>query len=147
MEAPARGEAVVDKVIKNVFVSVVPGDGPQQAEGSTDGCAVGSSTAPSRSFVFLETLGACLLGWAAGELQGGAVFNCVGQARRRSRPAKAGGDELQGSGGGGENWEMALDVKGKGGVGVVEPGRGEALNEGGQDWEGGGERGGWGELG
>ena len=147
MEAPARGEAVVDKMIKNVLVSVVPGNGPQQTEGSTDGYAVRSSTAPSCSFVFLEALGACLLGGAASELQGGAVFNCVGQARRRSRPAKAGGDELQGSGGGGENWEMALDVKGKGGVGVVEPGRGEALNEGGQDWEGGGERGGWGELG
>jgi hypothetical protein len=34
---------------------------------------------------------------------------CVGQARCRTRPAKEGGDKLQGSGGGGENWEMALE--------------------------------------
>ena len=66
--------------------------GHSRAEGSTDG----SSTAPSRSFVFLETLGACLLGGAAGELQGGAVFNCVGQARRRTMPLDSGSDVVLG---------------------------------------------------
>lgn len=131
VEAPPSGESVVDKVIKYIFMRVVPGNGPQQAKGTEDGCAVRNSAAPSRSFVGLEPLGAYLLGWATGDLQGGAVLDCVGQTRCRTRPAKAGGDEFQGSGGGGKNWEMALDVKGNGGVGVIEPGLGEAVNEAG----------------
>jgi hypothetical protein len=103
--------------------------------------------APSRSFVCLEPLDAHLLGWAANWLQGGAVFYCVGQACRHTswpagQPKRAVISSMSSRARqGAEDWEMAVDVimKGNGGVDMVEPGRGEAVDEGGQDLEGGGD--------